>query len=179
MYPFFRLGKEIFKFRNAPTITVGEDHVSHHICWPWDLDFWFELNNGRTLSLYDLGRIPLATRMGLIGTLKRENWGLTIAGSSVRYRRRVRAFQRVEMRSRMTTWDDRFIYLEQSMWRNGECTSHALFRAAITDKNGIVNLARVKEAMQIETERPEMPSWIAEWIAAEGNRPWPPMQEAS
>lgn len=176
MYPFFRMGKEIIKFRNAPNLKIGENHVSHHICWPWDLDFWFELNNGRTLSLYDLGRIPLATRMGLIATLRTQKWGLTVAGSSVRYRKRVRMFDKLEMRSRLTTWDDRFIYLEQTMWHKDTCTSAAVFRTAVTDKNGIVTTDRVIEAMGISTPRPDMPKWVSDWIVSENNRPWPPMQ---
>ncbi|MEH6834231.1 MULTISPECIES: thioesterase family protein [Falsihalocynthiibacter] len=178
MYPFFRMGKEVVKFRNAPALELGETHVSHHICWPWDLDFWFELNNGRTLSIYDLGRIPLATRTGVMKTLKAQKWGLTVAGSSVRYRRRVRAFDRLEMHSRLVTWDARFIFLEQSMWYKGECTSHALFRMAITDRNGIVATDRVMTAMGVETAAPAMPEWVAAWVGAEGQRPWPPMQDA-
>ncbi len=174
MYPFIRFAKELIKFRNATPLKPGQDHISHHICWPWDLDFWMELNNGRTLSLYDLGRIPLAQRMGLIDVLKREKWGLTVAGSSVRYRRRVRMFQKFEMRSRMVAADERFFYLEQGMWRNGECTSHALFRTAVTDANGIVSADRVADALGYPA--PEgMPEWIAEWSKAEAKRPWPPM----
>lgn len=177
MYPFFRLGKEVIKFRNAPALDFGENHISHHICWPWDLDFWWELNNGRTLSLYDLGRIPLASRMGLLGIMKTEKWGLTVAGSSVRYRRRVRAFDRLEMHSRLTTWDARFIFLEQSMWFKGECTSHALFRMAVTDHNGIVGTDRILAAMGLQVDAPPTPDWIAAWVNAEGQRPWPPMQD--
>lgn len=177
MYPFIRMGKEVLKFRNAPALALGQSHVSHHICWPWDLDFWFELNNGRTLSLYDLGRIPLARRMGLWSTLKREKWGLTVAGSSVRYRKRVRIFDRLEMHSRLTTWDARFVYLEQSMWHKGACTSHALFRTAITDHNGIVGTDRVLAAMGLEDNAPNAPEWVTAWSEAEGLRPWPPMQE--
>lgn len=177
MYPFFRMAKEIVKFRNAPAIEIGQDHVSHHICWPWDLDFWFELNNGRTLSIYDLGRIPMASRLGLLTTLRKQSWGLTVAGSSVRYRKRVRAFDRLEMHSRVTTWDDRFIYLEQSMWHKGECTSHAMFRTAVTDNNGIVTTDRVMASLGLDGPRPELPNWISDWIVSENGRPWPPMQQ--
>ena len=60
MYPFIRLAKDIFINARATPLDMGETHVSHHICWPWDLDLWWELNNGRTLTIYDLGRIPLA-----------------------------------------------------------------------------------------------------------------------
>lgn len=176
MYPFLRMAKELVKFRNAPPMQVGDVHVSHHFCWPWDLDFWMELNNGRTLTLYDLGRIPFAQRGGLIAVLKRERWGLTIAGSVVRYRRRVRMFDRVEMRTRLLTMDARFIYIEQSMWKtDGECSSHAVFRSAVTDTNGIVETGRVAEALGIADAIPPMPDWVAKWINAEDARPWPPM----
>ena len=84
--------KEFWVNRRAQPIKLGEFHVSHHVCWPWDLDMWFELNNGRTLTLYDLGRLVLAKRSGLLSLLKAKRWSMTMAGASVRYRRRVRMF---------------------------------------------------------------------------------------
>jgi hypothetical protein len=60
MFPFFRLILEfMIAWRRSP-LALGETHVSHHRCWPWDVDFMLELNNGRTLTLLDLGRMPLA-----------------------------------------------------------------------------------------------------------------------
>lgn len=174
MYPFIRMANEMRKSRKAPPLTIEETHVSQHICWPWDLDIFVELNNGRTLTLFDLGRVPMAVRMGLMQLLRKTGWGLTIAGSSVRYRRRVRMFHKVEMRSRCVGWDQRFMYLEQSMWRKGECTSHALFRAAVTDQNGIVTTDRVLAALGHTETPPPLPDWVQAWVDAEGQRPWPP-----
>ena len=94
MYPVVRVAKELFKYRNAPRLALGETHVSHHVCWPWDIDIFLEMNNGRTLTLFDIGRIVMFQRMGLNDTIRRHGLGGTIAGSSVRYRRRVRAFDR-------------------------------------------------------------------------------------
>lgn len=177
MYPFFRMAKEFVVHRNAPQLGIGEPHISSHICWPWDLDFWAELNNGRTLTLFDLGRIPLARRVGLIGAMKRRKWGLTVAGVSVRYRKRIRAFERVEMRSRAIGWDNRFLYLEQTLWnQNNECTTQALYRTAATDQNGIVAPASVAAEMGYQAEPPEMPGWVQAWIEADAKRPWPPEQ---
>ncbi len=177
MYPVFRLLKEFLVFRSAPPLGLTETHVSHHICWPWDIDLFLELNNGRTLTLYDLGRIPLAKRAGLVAALRQNQWGLTVAGSSVRYRRRVRAFDRITMHSRAVCWDDRFIYIEQSMWVRGQATSDALFRTAITGKDGIVPPKTVLAAMGVSPEiSPEIPDWIKAWTDAESLRPWPPHQ---
>ena len=87
MYPVIRMAKEFWVNRYAAPIKLGEFHISRHMCWPWDLDLWLELNNGRTLTLYDLGRLVLAKRIGLLSLLKRQRWGMTMAGASVRYRR--------------------------------------------------------------------------------------------
>ena len=84
MYPVIRMAKEFWVNRHAARIKLGEFHISRHMCWPWDLDLWLELNNGRTLTLYDLGRLVLAKRSGLLSLLKRQRWGMTMAGSSVR-----------------------------------------------------------------------------------------------
>ncbi len=178
MYPFVRLIKEAVVARKAVPLQIGETHVSNHVCWPWDLDMWMELNNGRTLTLYDLGRIPLAQRSGLLPMLAKHRWGLTMAGATVRYRRRIRAFDRIEMHSRLLTWDERFMYLEQSMWKtNGDCASHAVYRGAVTDRNGIVATDRVMEALGFSATPPDMPDWVATWLQAEDQRPWPPMQD--
>lgn len=180
MFPFIRLVKELFIASRQPKIGLTELHVSHHIVWPWDLDMFLELNNGRTLTIYDLGRLGAGLRSGLVGALKGQNWGLTVAGSSVRYRRRLRAFSRIEMRSRGVCWDDKFMYIEQSMWKSdGECASHVLYRVAATDKNGIVAPDRVLQAMEEDAISPPMPDWIDAWINAEALRPWPPMQALS
>lgn len=176
MYPFLRLAKEFYVHRKAPPLPLTGLHVSQHLCWPWDLDIWMELNNGRTLTLLDLGRLPLAKRVGLIETLKTQGWGLTMAGVSVRYRRRIRMFDRFEVHSRCVGWDARFIYIEQGMWRGDECANHALYRSAVTDRNGIVPPARVMAAMGVDDHAPALPDWVTAWIAAEAERPWPPMQ---
>jgi len=175
MYPFIRLAKELFKYRKGPLLQPEEVHVSQHICWPQDIDLWMELNNGRTLTLYDLGRIPMGRRAGLLAALKNQGRGLTVAGVSVRYRRRIRPFEKFEIRSRLAGWDDRFIYMDQSIWKkSGECANQALYRTAVTGKDGIVCPRLVAQEMGWPKQSPDLPDWIKAWIAADAQRPWPP-----
>jgi acyl-CoA thioesterase FadM len=174
MYPFVRLGIELAMNRRARPLPLDGVHVSHHTCWPWDLDPWIELNNGRTLTLYDLGRIPLAIRTGLRAAIGRNGWGITVAGSSIRYRRRVRAFQRVEMRSAFVGRDARFFYVQQAMFRHGEALSGVLIRNAITRPSGIVPTDEVLAALGAPERADPLPAWVAAWSEAEALRPWPP-----
>ena len=175
MYPVLRFVATILRARRAPALGPLDTHVSHHRCWPGDIDPWMELNNGRTLTLFDLGRIGFGLRAGLMTALRARGWGLAVAGASVRYRRRVTLFQRIEMRTRCAGWDDRFVYVVQSMWVDGTCTSEALLRTAVTSNRRAVPPAEVMAAMGHDRPAPAMPDWIAAWIAAEATRPWPPM----
>ncbi len=176
MYPFLRMFKEMARASRMPPLGLFDTHVSHHLCWPWDLDPWVELNNGRTLTLYDLGRLPLGARTGIHRVLKAKGWGMTVAGSSVRYRRRVTMFSRLETHSRCLGWDERFLYTEQSMWMGEACASQVLIRSAIVSKAGIVPPAELAKAAGASTVSPELPDWVKAWIAAEATRPWPPQR---
>ena len=174
MYPFLRFHAENRRTRRQPPLGIFDTHVSHHRCLPWDLDPWVELNNGRTLTLYDLGRMGLAQRTGMVDQLKAHRWGIAVAGVSVRYRRRVRNFDRVTMLSRMMGWDDRFLYLEQSLWKGAECANQMLMRWAVTCESGIVPGPQVAAAMGHDGPSPALPGWVQAWIDAEASRPWPP-----
>lgn len=174
MYPFIRMIKEMVKYAKAEPLPVDGTHISHHRCWPWDIDLWRELNNGRTLTLYDLGRIPLAGRTGLSRVLIKKRWGLTMAGASVRYRKRIRTFARFEMRSRLVGWDDKFFYIEQSMWLGKDCANQIVYRSAVTDRNGIVPTDKVRMSIGHTGPAPTLPGWVQAWITADATRPWPP-----
>lgn len=174
MYPYARMMKELWKFRSAPALGILEPHVSHHRCWPQDIDPWWELNNGRTLTLYDLGRLPLGQRTGLHKVLKARGWGMTVAGNSTRYRRRVKMFDRLEMVSRCIGWDKRFLYMEQSMWKDGDCTSHILIRSAVISPGGMIAPEEVVAALGQPVTSPALPDWVQGWIDADARRPWPP-----
>ncbi|MFO6466156.1 acyl-CoA thioesterase [Jannaschia sp. KMU-145] len=179
MYPFLRLAHQLARARGLPPLGLRDVHVSHHRCWPWDLDGFMEMNNGRTLTLYDLGRFGAGVRMGLSGVLREKRWGLAVAGTSVRYRKRVTAFQKIEMRTRVVGWDARFVYIVQDMWVAGTCCSQALLRTAVVAGGRAVPTTEVLTAMGEDAAPPALPDWVAAWIEAEATRPWPPERPAA
>lgn len=178
MYPVSRLFLSAMNAkRRQKTDPLTFDAVSEMTfrCRPWDLDMFMEMNNGRILTLYDLGRFDLSIRCGLLDLLKKQRWGLAVAGSSVRYRKRVRLFDKVTMRSQMIGMDDRWFYMAQSMWVGGEPTSAALLRTCITAKGRSVTTAEVREAFGIKDWTVEVPDWVRNWDEADKTRPWPPL----
>lgn len=174
MYPFVRYAKETLRHARAPRLGLFETHATRLRCWPWDIDPWAEMNNGRTLTLYDLGRIPHARRIGLWEVLARHGWGIAVAGSAIRYRRRIAPFQRFELRTRLIGWDERFLYGEQGMWVAGDCANAGVLRIAVLENRRMMPPARLVAALGRAAPSPPLPDWVVAWTAAEAQRPWPP-----
>lgn len=174
MYPVIRLAKQILINRKAGPIALNDTHRAWLRAWPWDIDVFLDLNNGRLLTLMDLGRMGYFTRMGVISKLRENGWYGTVAGSVIRYRRRITVMQKLELRTRVLGWDARFTYFDQSFWRGDECCVHAVIRTAITSGAGIVPSDQVAVAFGFGTESPPLPDWVKAWDAAERQRPWPP-----
>ncbi|MBF9059409.1 thioeseterase [Rhodobacterales bacterium HKCCSP123] len=177
MYPFLRFATVTLSERRKPRIGLFDTHVLPMRCLPNDLDGFLEMNNGRILTLFDLGRFAVAIRTGLWDVLRREGWGLVVAGSSVRYRARITGLQGFALRTRLVGWDARFVYIEQAMWRGATCCNHALLRTGVTEKGRLVPTDRVAAAMRHEGASPELPGWARAWAEADARRPWPPMQD--
>ncbi|MEM9433318.1 MAG: thioesterase family protein [Pseudomonadota bacterium] len=171
MYPFIRAAAALMRAKGQPKLGALEPLETTHFCMPWDLDFFLELNNGQTLTLYELNRFQLAVRTGLLSAMRRNSWGLTVAGSTIQYRRRVRIFERMKMRVQVVFWDAKFIYMEQSIHVRDVLSSHLLIRTAVTDRNGIVPVETLMQAMATDVPPLEAPDWVASWIEADAERP--------
>ena len=174
MYPLFRLLISTARAALAQHTTPPDTSEVVFRCRPWDLDTFLEMNNGRILTLYDLGRFDLAIRSGFLKQLRAQNWGLVVAGGSVRYRKRVRLFDKVTMKTRILGHDNRWIYMYQSMWVKGKPCSSLLVRTGVTSKGRTVDTQKVISTMGYELPEQTLPDWAGAWIEADNKRPWPP-----
>jgi len=174
MYPFIRLLSSSIRASTSKALDIGDVCETNLLCMPWDMDMFLEMNNGRVLTLFDIGRFELAIRTGLAKVLKDNKWGLVVAGSSIRYRGRVKAFDRVTMRTRFAGMDEKWVYIAQSMWVKGLPTSSVLLRTGITSKGKVIATDELLAAMNITDWKPEPSGWVKSWISIEENRPWPP-----
>lgn len=174
MYPIIRAVTGMLSARRHSKVGLLDTTVTHHRIWPWDGDVFMELNHGRTLTLFELGRWPQVVRMGLLSAVRREMIAFAVAGVSVRYRRRMPIFAKFRMVTRILGWDDRFIYIDQSMWLGETCANQMLLRAALKTPNGTLPPSEFLNRVGQPQPSPELPEWVQNWITAEATRPWPP-----
>lgn len=177
MYPLFRLVLVSLCAALSKPIPITSVSKATFRCMPWDLDMMFEMNNGRILTLYDLGRFDLTIRSSFFKHLLRKKWGVVVAGGSVRYRKRIRVFDKVTIHTQIVGAEGRWIYITQSMWVKENPVSSVLFRTGVTSKGKAVPVDEVLKEMNISNWQPQLPEWVNSWIDSEKLRPWPPLQK--
>jgi len=69
--------------------------------------------------------------------------------------------------------DQRWFYFLQETYLENKICSSALIKAGVTSKHGLVPATEVIKKFDREDWSPDIPVWIAAWIEAEGQRPWP------
>ena len=174
MYPVIRFGMMIVRTAFRRRLSFDEVSEVSFRAWPWDIDMFMEVNNGRVLTLLDIGRFDLAIRCGLIKAIRKNRWALAVAGVSVRYRRRVTLFEKITVRSKAIGHDGKWLYLSQSMWVDSVCANNVLYRTCVTEKRKAIEATRVAEALGNSDWNPELPEWVKAWDKADNLRDWPP-----
>lgn len=144
-----------------PATAVGRIRIT---TLPTDIDLLRHMNNGRYLSLFDLGRWDLMVRTGLLEVLEERGWYPVVGSETITFRRSLNLWQRFELQSRWIGHDDRAMYLEHRAVVNGEVYATATIRARmLSRKGGTVPIQDVLDALELPEELPVVPSWMHEW----------------
>ena len=134
-----------------------------------DCDVLMHVNNGRYLSLMDLGRIDHSGRSGLIREMRARRWGAVAGGATIRFRRELRWRSRYTLRTKVVGWDERFFYWQQVFERaDGQLAARAYAKVALLDERGKrLDTADALAALGVDPESPPLPDGIAAWQSSE------------
>ena len=134
---------------------------------PTDLDANMHMNNGRYLSIMDLGRFDLTIRNGLLGATLRRGMRPVVGSVMIRYRRSLDPFQRYTLRTRALCWDEKWVYLEQRFERAGELAAVGVVKALFVGKSGPVPTRDVFATIGFAGDSPPMPDAVELWRRSE------------
>ena len=134
---------------------------------PSDLDLLGHMTNARFFSVLDLGRLDLLFRSGLLGLVVRKRWAPVVAGCDVRFRRALGPFERFSVESRLAGWDDRWLYLEQTIRCRRGIAASAMVRGSIVADGQTLAPETVMAEAGLSDAAPELPARFLAWREAE------------
>jgi len=132
---------------------------------PTDLDVVGHMNNGRYLSLFDLGRFDLLMRSGLWDLLRARGWYPVVANATISYRKSLHLWQRFDIESRMIAADERAVYLEHRAVVGDEIYARLVVRGRFVRRSGgVLPTAELFGAIgQDPAAIPAPEEWMIRW----------------
>lgn len=84
---------------------------------PLDLDINMHMNNGRYLSIMDLGRIDLMRKAGVFGKLFFQGYYPVVVSESIKFKKSLDPFQFFILETQVEAWNAKDFYLRQTFIR--------------------------------------------------------------
>ena len=100
---------------------------------PNDLDLNLHVNNGRYLSVFDLGKIDVMIRSGVAAVAYRRRWRPLVGGNVTRYRFGLGQFHRFQLVTRVFCWNEKWFYFQHLIETKRGIAAVALSKALLHD----------------------------------------------
>lgn len=146
---------------------LDESSLPLRVWPPFDLDPNLHLNNGRFLSLMDLGRMDLVVRCGLGKALWQRRWRPLVASAVIRYRGSLEPFQRFELKTRIAGWDEKWFWIEQRFVVGERTVAIGAIKGLFRGPQGNVSTAEVLTTAGVDQPAPALPAWLQAWREAD------------
>lgn len=142
--------------------------------WPNDLDLNGHMNNGRYLSIMDIGRMDWVLRLGIAGYVIRNKYIPVLSASAMRYRLPLLPFQKYDLTTRIICWDEKWVFMEHRFIirggkKDGAVAAIGLVKGSFFSKQtrGTIPTGEILTAIGEVLESPAMPDYISKWKDSE------------
>lgn len=128
IFRFIGLVIALLTFKKKRITEPTHTYEYNTLVYPTDLDLQMHMNNGRYLSIMDIGRTELLVRSGLFKACKTNGWIPVVAGIKIKYRKQFFLFKKFCLKTRTVSWDEKWFFMEQQFERKGSVRCEALVR---------------------------------------------------
>ncbi len=131
---------------------------------PFDLDAYLHMNNGRYLTLMDLGRLDLFMRDGLLRLSLKNKWQPIVAAVQVKYSKVLPPFASFRLYTRVLCWEDDTLFVEAECKRKGATVTRAIVKMVVLGPGRRkVPIHDVVSAIGYHGDAPYVPQEVRMW----------------
>lgn len=131
--------------------------------WPNDLDTNLHVNNGRYLTIGDLGRFDWFVRAGVLRVARTQRAMPVVGDALAKFRRSLEVFQKFTLETRLLGWDDKWGFIEHRFIRKGRVLGVIVIRGVFLGRNGPMRPNQLLAGLAHELPSPPLPRWVQEW----------------
>ena len=145
----------VSRFFRKP-LKVLEESCLHFWVLPNDLDIYGHMNNGRFLTIMDLGRIDLILRSKLGKVASEHKWNPLVAQSHMLFKRPLQLFEGYVLRTRILGWDHKWFFIEQDFEYRGKVIARGYVKGLFRGKQGNITPEKVLRLADENHDSPEL-----------------------
>jgi len=95
---------------------------------PLDLDINMHMNNGRYLSIMDLGRMDLMMKAGIFWPLFSKGFYPVVASEGIRFKKSLEPFQFFDLITQIESWDEKDFFMSQKFYYKGQIVAEGYIK---------------------------------------------------
>ncbi len=166
---YFRLLWLLLTAWQRPKLQLLDDSVTEFRVLPNDLDTNLHMNNGRYLTIMDLGRTDMILRLDFLKTMLKRRWYPVVGYACMHFRRSLDPFQKYQLHTRIIGWDEKWFYMEQRFRIGDKVVAIGRLRGLFMCGRDKVSSTELIEALGYgEHASPEMPAGFERWFDPTG-----------
>ena len=116
--------------------------------WITDIDISV-MNHAAILTVMEVGRIDFMVRTDFFKIANKNKWFFPSQALSVQFYRPLKTFQKAELQTKLSYVDEKWIYLEQRIIRNGKEVAACLVKSTIKKGRETVPTSEIIKALNI------------------------------
>jgi acyl-CoA thioesterase FadM len=160
---YFRLLIVFIKILFTPKKHYSEEATLEFRAYPPDCDPNLHMTNARYLGLADLGRVHLLGQLGILfPLLKRRTFPVNHA-ADITFIRPIKPFQKLTLKSRLLTWDEKYWYTEQKFEVGKKLHAISMTRGVFLCGRDIVPVDEVALLLGDNVQPPPQSETIRQW----------------
>ncbi len=164
MMLILRTLKVVLKALRRPKLHPLDTSRISLVVWPNDIDLNLHMNNGRYLSIMDLGRVDMMIRNGILSVILKRRWRPMVGAATIRYRRGLRPLSRYDLTTRIVCWDHKWFFMEQRFEQGGEVCAVAVVKGLfVGPRFSKVDTGELAASVGFTGDSPPMPESIRSW----------------
>lgn len=162
---WLRLIWAYLSYRSRGPLNLADVSKRNFRVWPSDLDIFNHMNNGKFLSLCDLGRFDWLLRAKIWPELKKRRWYPVVVAETITFRKSLEPWMTFSIESKIIGWDAEAVFVEQRFVHNHQIYTKAIIKIRyLVNPRGIVTPQEVIDALGgWPGKQPKLDAWIMKW----------------
>lgn len=115
----------------------------------------------------EVARLDFMIRCQLMGWMWKEKAYTVIASESIRYLKPVSIFEKLNVRTKLICWDEKWMYAQHIFESREGIVAVMILKGLFTSPKGIVPTADVLRAIHLPSESPAFPDMVRQWQESE------------